>query len=276
MADFQRSLDDYNTVAERIAEFRDKHPEGSLRPLNPAEPWRIVQAEGYDKNGDHVMQSFVVVVAAAYRDPEDPAPGVGMAWEIFPGRTPYTRGSELMNAETSAQGRAIVAALAADVKKGVASREEVRNRQAERDDGLPTNRDRSLSRSRTTDEEKQAAGVMTAAQLKEHGRLARLDPNTQPVERLSTAEPDVWMDGPAGLTPQDDPEDRPGTASAAQLREMHALFAQLGVPKERREERLEITRKVLGLDMLSSSARLSFRQAGDLLLALRDQAKART
>ena len=84
------------------------------------------------------------------------------------------------------------------------------------------------------------------------------------------------MDGQAGLAPVDDPEDRPGTASAPQLREMHALFAQLGVPKEKREERLAITRKVLGLDMLASSARLSYRQAGDLLLALRDQAKVRT
>ena len=61
-----------------------------------------------------------------------------MAWEPFPGRTPYTFNSELMNAETSAQGRAIVAALAADTRKGVASQEEVRNRAAERDaDGFP-------------------------------------------------------------------------------------------------------------------------------------------
>jgi hypothetical protein len=28
-------------------------------------------------------------------------PGIGMAWEPFPGRTPYTKASELMNAETS-------------------------------------------------------------------------------------------------------------------------------------------------------------------------------
>lgn len=52
---------------------------------------------------------------------------------MFPGRTPYTLGSELMNAETSAWGRAIIAVGAADSKKGISSAEEVRNRQAERD-----------------------------------------------------------------------------------------------------------------------------------------------
>ena len=55
-----------------------------------------------------------------------------MAFEPFPGRTPYTRGSELQNAETSAWGRAIVAALAADTNRaGVASADEVRNRRAD-------------------------------------------------------------------------------------------------------------------------------------------------
>jgi len=46
-----------------------------------------------------------------------------------PGLTPYTRNSEVMVAETSAWGRAIVAALAGDTKRGVASKEEVLNRQ---------------------------------------------------------------------------------------------------------------------------------------------------
>src|SRR5215472_10705708 len=275
MAFDQRNLDDYVTVAERIGEFRDKYPDGCLRPLNPDEPFRLIQAQGFEKNGDLINQTFVVVVAAAHRGPTDSRPGVGMAWEVFPGRTPYTRGSELMNAETSAWGRAILAVLAADAKRGIASAEEVRNRQAERDDGLPVNRDGSLSRSRTSDEEKTAAGVMTDAQQREHNRLAKPPANTQPVDRSSTIEPDVWMDGPAGFAPVDDPEDRPGTATADQIREMHALFSQLGIPKEQREQRLEITRKVLGLDMLASSSRLSYRQAGDLLLALRNQAKAR-
>lgn len=112
-------LDGYKTVAERIAEFAAKYPEGCLRPVDFAEPFEIVVV------GD---QTFVAYYAAAYRSPDDPCPGIGCAWEPFPGKTPYTRDSELMNAETSAWGRAIVAVLASDVSKGVASREEIENR----------------------------------------------------------------------------------------------------------------------------------------------------
>jgi hypothetical protein len=121
-------MDDYIDVAARIAEFRDKYPDGRLRPADTAVPYRI-ETIG--------QETYIVVVAAAHRDKDDTLPGVGMAYEVFPGKTPYTRGSELQNAETSAWGRAIVAALAADTKRGVASAEEVRNRQAERDDPLP-------------------------------------------------------------------------------------------------------------------------------------------
>jgi hypothetical protein len=117
---------DYVDVATRIAEFRDKYPDGSLQPHDPAIPYRVETIDG---------QAWIVVVAAAYRDDEDTRPGVGMAWEQYPGKTPYTRGSELQNAETSAWGRAIVAALAADTKRGVASADEVRNRSAEREQG---------------------------------------------------------------------------------------------------------------------------------------------
>ena len=116
-------LGDYVDVAARIAEFREKHPDGSLQPANPSEPYRV------ERIGD---DTYIVVVAAAYRTPDDQRPGIGMAYEPYPGRTPYTRGSELQNAETSAWGRAIVAALAADTRRGIASAEEVRNRRAER------------------------------------------------------------------------------------------------------------------------------------------------
>lgn len=115
----------YIDVAARIVEFRTKHPEGSLQPADLSKPYTVEQI------GE---QTFIVVVAAAYRNGEDSRPGIGMAYELFPGKTPYTRGSELQNAETSAWGRAIVAALAADTKEGIASADEVRNRQAERDE----------------------------------------------------------------------------------------------------------------------------------------------
>ncbi|MBF6187609.1 hypothetical protein [Nocardia farcinica] len=121
MAKQQFSTDDYVEVAERIVEFRNIYPGGALRPVDPNRPYRI-EVLGED--------TFVVVVAAAYRGPDDSMPGIGMAWEPYPGKTAFTRGSELQNAETSAWGRAIVAALAADTKRGIATADEVRARTA--------------------------------------------------------------------------------------------------------------------------------------------------
>lgn len=119
---------DYIDVATRIAEIRGtadrEYPEGSFQPLDPSQPYRIEEIDG---------QTYIVYVAAFYRTPDDPRPGVGAAWEYVPGKTPYTRGSELQNAETSAWGRALVATLAADTKRGIASHEEVRNRRADQD-----------------------------------------------------------------------------------------------------------------------------------------------
>ena len=106
----------YNDVASRIVEFREKYPNGTLRPLDKDKPYTLEIING---------NPCFVVVAAALRTPDDPEPGVGMAYEPIPGSTPYTRGSELQNAETAAWGRAMIAALAVDAKKGIASREEV-------------------------------------------------------------------------------------------------------------------------------------------------------
>lgn len=117
MADMMR---DYVDVAERISIFRQKYPEGSLQPLNHEKPYEIVTV------GE---KTFIVYAAVAYRSPDDIRPGIGLAWEPFPGRTSFQRDSELMVCETSAWGRAIVAVLAADTKRGIASAEEVRNRQ---------------------------------------------------------------------------------------------------------------------------------------------------
>lgn len=106
---------DYNDVSGRISDFRTKHPEGSLQQVSL--DFREVDSRWW-----------VVYTAAAYRTPDDARPGIGTAWEPVPGKTPYTKDSELQNAETAAWGRAIVAALAADTKKGIASAEEIRNR----------------------------------------------------------------------------------------------------------------------------------------------------
>ena len=105
-------LDDYVDVATRIAAFKEKHPDGSLQS-------ELVEFS--DKR--------VVVKAYAYRDREDKTPAVGHAAETIPHPNMGMRGSELMVCETSAWGRAI-AALGFEVKRGVATREEVSNAEA--------------------------------------------------------------------------------------------------------------------------------------------------
>jgi hypothetical protein len=122
VADYDERLADYVDVAARLAELRRHYPAASLAPVDPAEPFRVVEV------GPLI---FVAYTAVCSRWPGDPSPGIGCAWEPFPGRTPYTKDSELQNAETSAWGRAIVAALAADSHAGVASRDELAARRAD-------------------------------------------------------------------------------------------------------------------------------------------------
>lgn len=112
MPDYQDRMKDYVPVNERIAAFIDAHPEGSLQS-------EIVE----------LTESRVTVKAYAYRTPADPRPGTGHSSLNIPGSTPYTKGSEIENAETSAWGRAI-AALGFEVKRGVSSSEEIANKQS--------------------------------------------------------------------------------------------------------------------------------------------------
>ena len=121
MANYKGPLD-YIDVATRIIEFREKFPHGSLQSWK--DPY-VIEV----KMPDGSIKSYMVYSAAAYRSPDDSLPGVGWAYEPIPGPTNFTRDSELQNAETAAWGRAMVAALAVDTKKGIASSEEVRNRQ---------------------------------------------------------------------------------------------------------------------------------------------------
>ena len=110
------NIDDYVDVAERIRIFREKHPDGSLQ----ADITLFHNPEGF--------LTGVLCKATAWRTPDDEHPGNGHSFLGVPGKTPYTKDSEVENAETSAWGRAIVAALAADTKK-VASADEVRAKQ---------------------------------------------------------------------------------------------------------------------------------------------------
>lgn len=116
MADDKFMDDGYNEVSTRIIEFREKHPEGFFRT-------RFVDVP------PPFNERFIAVEASIYRKPGEEPTGVDMAWEPVPGKTPFTKDSELMNASTSAVGRALIYALAADARSGVASADEVRNRQ---------------------------------------------------------------------------------------------------------------------------------------------------
>jgi hypothetical protein len=253
-------LTDYVTVAQRIAQFRDKHPAGCLRPLDPAQPYEIRQI------GDATM---IIVVAAAYRTPDDPTPGVGMAAEPFPGRTPYTRGSELMNAETSAWGRAIVAVLAADTSLAIASQDEVRNR---REDGLPVNRDGSLARSQVTDEQRAAAGVMTSGQAREHGQLRKLD-QPRPADRSNDPADDMWggATGQLGRELAKVPEHQFGSSNSKQHQQLGVLYGQLGITD--RDDRLGDMRSRVGRS-ITSAKDLSYAEAEAAIRELRPVANA--
>jgi hypothetical protein len=129
---------DYIEVKDRIQMFLDQYPEGSLQGS-----WEHVEIAG---------EHLIVYTARAYRSIADDRPGVGTASEPFPGKTNFTRGSELANAETSAWGRAIVA-LGIAAHKGVASAQDVRKAQLENKDfkQLPPAGVSSTS-GRTTDE----------------------------------------------------------------------------------------------------------------------------
>jgi hypothetical protein len=108
-------LSEYVTVDERIQLFYKHHKDGRLQT-------REVKFCEWPQPG-------ILAVAEAYRTPDDPHPGVGTAWEPVPGKTNFTKDSEVQNAETAAWGRAIVA-LGIGAKPGqLASREEVQARQ---------------------------------------------------------------------------------------------------------------------------------------------------
>lgn len=108
-------LGDYVEVKDRIKLFYELFGQG-----------RLVTGEVRLSNEPDGTPR-VLVQAFAYRSPEDTHPGVGWSWMELPGKTTYTRGSELENTETSAWGRAI-AALGILVDKSIATAQEVDNK----------------------------------------------------------------------------------------------------------------------------------------------------
>ena len=105
------NMDGYVQVVDRIKLFYAKYPEGSLQMGTPT----------FIDIGE---QKWAMGRAYAYRTPTDERPGVGTAWEIVPGTTNFTRGSEIQNLETSAWGRAI-GSLGIGIDASIATLDEV-------------------------------------------------------------------------------------------------------------------------------------------------------
>jgi len=109
------NLDDYVQVNERIEKFYQKYPEGSI------------QTEITELN-----DKYVIFKAFAYRNQEDSKPSTGYAMEKE-GSSYINKTSHIENCETSAVGRAL-AMLGFEIKKSVASREEVANAKLNQED----------------------------------------------------------------------------------------------------------------------------------------------
>jgi len=110
---------DYIEVKDRLVLFFEAYPEGSIQG-----DYKLTEVNG---------EQTYIYTAKAYRHPADERPGVGHAAEVVPGRSPFTRFSELENAGTSATGRALVS-LGIAAHKGVASAQDVRKAQLENKD----------------------------------------------------------------------------------------------------------------------------------------------
>lgn len=129
-----RSLGDYVQVKDRIAKFYELFGGGRL-VTDRVEIW---QDDGTPR---------VVVKALAYRTVDDPHPGVGWSWMELPGKTPYTKGSEVENAETSAWGRAI-GSLGILIDASIATQNEIDNKRDDRPDSSADNADQGESSDR--------------------------------------------------------------------------------------------------------------------------------
>lgn len=111
MAFDKSALKDYVDVAERIRAWYEAYQNGRIETS---------VLEHSDKR--------VVVEAKVYRGEsadERPA-GIGHSAMQIPGATPYTRGSEIENCETSAVGRALV--MAGLPSKRIASDDEIKSK----------------------------------------------------------------------------------------------------------------------------------------------------
>ena len=109
------NLGDYVDVPTRLAQALKQFPDLRIQETKPI----IVTVDN---------QQYVEISCTVWRDANDLVPTVAYCWEPIPGRTPYTKGSEMMNASTSCLGRAL-GFLGMGIGKSIASRNEVQARQ---------------------------------------------------------------------------------------------------------------------------------------------------
>ncbi|HEX8473272.1 MAG TPA: hypothetical protein VF666_04510 [Pyrinomonadaceae bacterium] len=102
-------FDGYIPVAERIEKFYEKFPDGRITT-------QIVEHDA--------ESGFILMRAEVFRTPDDVQPAAtGHAFEVR-GESYVNKTSYIENAETSSVGRAL-ALLGFEVKRGIASREEI-------------------------------------------------------------------------------------------------------------------------------------------------------
>jgi len=110
------NLGDYVDVPTRLAMALKKFPDLRIQESQP----HIIEVDA---------QKYVEISCTVWRDATDTLPVVAYCWEQIPGKTPYTRGSEMMNSSTSCLGRAL-GFLGMGIGKSIASRDEVQAAQS--------------------------------------------------------------------------------------------------------------------------------------------------
>jgi hypothetical protein len=141
------NLDGYVTVNQRLIAALADHPDMRI----------VEEPHTVETIGD---QTFLCCTVWVFLTPDDSRPVRGSVLEPMPGRTPYTKNSELMVGFTSAVGRAL-GYLGYGIDKSIASSDEVAARvgtDRELDDAMPAvKREQLGSRAKPVSKAAQAA-----------------------------------------------------------------------------------------------------------------------